>query len=714
MKNLVARILLILFATGLFVSSCVEDNFDFDKLSDQVELRPTYVVPIASGTLTLANALNKEDENIDWGSDNLVRLIFREDSVIYITASELLEIPQQSPVSKLFNLGPILLDDFDQSRSILLDELKDNMDPALQTFFETNDGQNEIFPAIGPVSMGSYTASLIEDFEYVYFTTGDLEVSLTNRLPVTVTVTAEIRNNSDNSLVGSATFSNLGPGATNTQIVDLSGVYVESVLDFTLSSFQTPGSSSSQVLIDLQDDLLVFVEGKNLSVDRGRAIIPDQVIEAEAEYVDLELDENEELYKIILAQARIDYEVSSAVSDGLYLSFVLPETRRNNQVVEYYLEIQQGGGPTTGSIDLAGTETDLTTDPLQAFNRLPVNYEVGIKSSGQMVTFDLTGDDVSFTYSVEDVDFYYVEGWLGQKVVDVEDEEFDFSEDIDDFYEKFSGEIRLTNPMVRLAYENSFGVPVRLNFNMTGYGDEGETVVLNPPVIDFLAPSDTLQPAFEGSAEVNRDNSGIVDLIALPPQRIDFSGSANANPGGTPATNFVKNTSYFLANLEVDIPLELQINNLEFTDTIPLPLFFRNIRVLKSSESDPGDENYVLDKLVNGYLDFTVENGFPLDLRFDFIFWDNVKDTLLHEFNDIVIMEPAPVNAEGIVPAGQKTVSTGEIDLTTEVIEKIKKANQVIVRARLSTSEGGTSPVKILSTYEIGFQARVRSSLVIN
>ena len=126
MKNLAWRMLFILISSSVLLYSCVEDNFDLDKLSDQIELRPAFVVPVATGSFTLANAI-KPGENVEFDPDNLIRIVFREDSVIYIQASELLEIPPQDPVARIFNLNPIVLDDFEKGRSNLLGELKDNM-----------------------------------------------------------------------------------------------------------------------------------------------------------------------------------------------------------------------------------------------------------------------------------------------------------------------------------------------------------------------------------------------------------------------------------------------------------------------------------------------------------------------------------------------------------------------------------------------------------
>lgn len=676
--------------------SCVEDNFDLDKLSDQIELRPAFVVPVATGSLTLANAI-KPSENVVFDPDNLVRIIFREDSVIYIAASELFEFPEQSSVSKVFNLGSLMLEDFGQYKIIELGDMKENMNPALKSFFEDNDGMETIFPVVGPSAMGSYNLEVFNDFDYIHFTEGTLQLWVSNYLPVPVSLTAELRNQSDNSLVGSFAFSNITAPGTDFQSIDLAGKRIDNALRIDLTNFYTPGSSPSEVAINLADVITFDITGESIKSHKAKSYIPNQIIETDEQFVNIDTEGPEQLYRVALSKGRITYNVNSFRLEGLYLSVDLPETRRNNQQVNYNLPLYQaGGGIITGNFDMTGTSSDLTNDPLQAFNRLPVNYELGIITTGHKIEFDLSEENLNFTYTIEEIDFYYVEGWLGEKAIDVDDEVFDFENEVNDFYEKFSGEVRLTNPIVRLAYENLFGVPVRMNFNMTGYGKEGEMVVLNPPVIDFLAPSDTIQGAYEGSAEVNRDNSSIVDMIAIPPRRIEFSGSANANPGGTPATNFVKGNSYFLANLEVDIPLELQITNLSFTDSIKFGL---------------GSD---LDMFDNVFLHFIVENGFPFELTLDFHFRDTVDNKNLVSFPDIVIMKPAPVNTEGIVTGGQKTVSTEKIELTPEKLDDIKISNQLVVTARMSSSESGNRPVKILSNYELKFNIRVSSSLIIN
>jgi hypothetical protein len=139
-----------------------------------------------------------------------------------------------------------------------------------------------------------------------------------------------------------------------------------------------------------------------------------------------------------------------------------------------------------------------------------------------------------------------------------------------------------------------------------------------------------------------------------------------------------------------------RLTTFQFTDTL---------------DFDIGDD---LDMFDNVYLHFIVENGFPFELTLDFHFRDTVDNKNVVSFPDIVIMKPAPVNTEGIVPGGQKTVSMDKIELTPEKLDDIKISNQLVVTARMSSSEAGTRPVQIHSDYELKFNVRVSSSLIIN
>ena len=682
--------IIILLLCSLVPLSCIKDKFDFDKLSDQVEIKPSFVVPVATGSLTLGNAV-RETDTLQFDPDNLIRIVLKQDSVMYVSASEFLEIPAQATETKSFTPGPIDIDDFSQSRKIMLDDLFAFMDLALQIFFQANDGTSVPFPPIGPGPLGQYDESLDDQFEYVYFSEGTMDVTLTNKFPVEVSLTAEVQNQSDNSVIGTVTFANIATDATNTQNVDLTGRRVDNDIRFVLTNFETPGSGGSSVDINLTDSLYIEIEGYNMKVNRGKALIPDQIIETDAQDINIAVDDNEEIYQIILSSGRIAYQVNSAVSEGLYISLELPNSSKDGLPLSYSLNLDQVPGPISGSFDLSGTIHDLTSDPLQPYNKVRVEYEVGIRTGGQMIEFDLTAETVNFQYSFEDFEFYYVEAWLGQKTINVESEQFDLD---DEFFDRITGELRLTNPAVRLVYENSFGVPVQVNFSMTG--TNGANVVnLNPPVIDFLAPADTLQRMVNGVAEINKDNSSIVDLLALPPRLIEFSGNAGANPSGVTTSNFIFNNSYFLADLEIDIPLEMQITDLSFTDTV---------------EVDFGDD---LDMLEKGKITLVVDNGFPLEMTLGLILHDSITNTNLHTFDNIMLLEAAPVDATGVVPEGSKTTGESSIELTREILDLIPETNKIIITATVNSSNSGTVPVKILSTYSLDFRIRASASLIV-
>ena len=91
---------LIIFSVALIfgLTSCFDSNYDFNNISDEVELTPGISIPVAFGSLKLDDILNE----IDTG--DFVKQ-FAEDSLLYVTystnlfsykASEVIDVPDQN------------------------------------------------------------------------------------------------------------------------------------------------------------------------------------------------------------------------------------------------------------------------------------------------------------------------------------------------------------------------------------------------------------------------------------------------------------------------------------------------------------------------------------------------------------------------------------------------------------------------------------------
>ncbi len=98
MKDLLTRSYLtagVIFALTL-LSSCFPDNYDLNNISDEFEITPGIAAPLAYGTLTIEDLLNRVDTNgyVRQFDDSLLYLTYYQDLWSY-PASEVVEIPDQ-------------------------------------------------------------------------------------------------------------------------------------------------------------------------------------------------------------------------------------------------------------------------------------------------------------------------------------------------------------------------------------------------------------------------------------------------------------------------------------------------------------------------------------------------------------------------------------------------------------------------------------------
>ncbi len=688
-KILVAGVLL--FA----IHSCIDDEFDFDKLSDQVELRPSFSLALAKGTLTIAELIEPDDSLVFFDPDNSIRLVAREDSIFSVEFSEFVEIPEQETSTESISFEPVSIDDFDVLTTVSLGDIVEELNEPEKSILESYENSNEVFPLLPPQSAGVYYFEGIADIDWVEFSEGDLIIEAENNLPVLLSsFKVTVYNDADNSEIGSFSFFDLGPGEKVTETIDMSGYTIFSQLRVEITEISSPGSSEA-VNIDFSDFIGISVVAENVKVVKGRAVLPYFVVESSDELYELSVDGEERITILELAEAVIEYKVEGELHDAAFFELILTETKRNNQPVEILVPLTGGTSQLTGTVDLGGTKSDLSTDPANPYNRFAVSYSFYVDSDGSMVDFDFSHGGLEVDYIIGDIEIEYIEGYFGMHEVTLEEDEFDLGSDLD-FMDDFTGDFKFTDPRVRLIYENSFGVPMELDISMTGESKDGDVEDLNPPLFTFTSPPDIASP-YAGSLEINRDNSNIVDFISNRPEIINFSGKVTANPGnGGEMTNFAGRNSRITAGLEVELPLEVQITDFGLTDTTDLDI-------------DADD----LDFIENAILYLKAENGFPLSLTLDLTLHNSHSATDLYVFDQIAVMSAAPVDAGGIVQGGQTTSSAAEIELNREVLDYFAEADMLIVSVKLNTSDGGNVPVKFLTTYSVDFDFRIKSNFVI-
>jgi hypothetical protein len=188
--------------------------------------------------------------------------------------------------------------------------------------------------------------------------------------------------------------------------------------------------------------------------------------------------------------------------------------------------------------------------------------------------------------------------------------------------------------------------------------------------------------------------------MALPPSgRIEYSGTVDLNPApvdisGEP--NIVSNNSRIDVDLEIDIPLDLSATNLMLKDTI--------------DDLDIKDA----DKIVNGAIVVTTENGFPLDAQINKIYMTDAEYNKLDSIVDNRVFDAADVDADGFVIPGSIKEVSHEIELTEAQIEKLNDTENLIINASVNTTDKGTKSVKLKGDYAIKFTLSVKAKIDLN
>jgi hypothetical protein len=214
----------------------------------------------------------------------------------------------------------------------------------------------------------------------------------------------------------------------------------------------------------------------------------------------------------------------------------------------------------------------------------------------------------------------------------------------------------------------------------------------------FEYPTDRDNSPVTSTVSFNKDNTDIVELIEMRPSKITYSGGATVNPTGKLGwDNFVTGESSVVAGLEVEIPFEFRAN-LSLQDTLENPL---------KLEDSQEDEDFGIDNVESASLHFLINNGFPVEIGFNIQLYDSTADQVLATLDVPVLFPAAPVDANGIVT--EPTEDTTSIVITSEFLENLEIADELIVTGSLNTTNSGA--VKILTTYTIDFKLGVSTKV---
>lgn len=675
------------------VNSCNLDSLDFNKLSDEMNLNPEFVAPIAKANISvwdLLQSVNKDNKDLITKDPNgLVKIMYKQNDLFKYNVSDLLSFPiQQSFTSGNKPLGEIQPGTVSVTRSITLEDLSGlaGGGPINLAIFQ---GMTVPFP---PYSFNgpsfSYQIDQITDFTTVTLTKGSLEITLENKLKVPVTMKGSLYDLVYNRKIkDDIVFNNIAPNAISKLTFDMAGVQLSNNIEFRLASFSTPGSMTP-VYIDKSDYVKLNADLKNASVSKGNLKVSTQTVAGNSGIESFVFPEPDlKAYSTVLKKGTMTVKVNNSSKINGSLNLNLPEIKKNG--IPITASVPLNGSPVT--IDLVGANLNFASDPLIPYNRVPYSYNIQVNSSTGYVDYVST-DIIKVDMTLTGLEFKSVHGDFGKQSIQIDPGTFDLNLEMLD---KIDGNFKLSNPKLELIFHNSIGMPASLAFDLKASNKTGQQLVLTrtPSSFDIPVPANINAGIATGSLIFDKQNSNIVNFMALPPSgQIAYSGKADFNKNNvvTPQNpNFLDMDATFAIDVAMELPIELQVSNLTFKDTTGI------------SGEDFND-------IENAELIINAKNGIPLDVEIQLFFVDTISKSQYGSSKKLKILTAAQVSGSGVITP---TITSQPFGLDAGEMKNLRKANGIVFSGTISSPSGGTGVASLYSDSMLELNLVIKSKI---
>jgi hypothetical protein len=285
----------------------------------------------------------------------------------------------------------------------------------------------------------------------------------------------------------------------------------------------------------------------------------------------------------------------------------------------------------------------------------------------------------------------FVKGPVIQKTALIPPDKIDVN--LGDILSHITGSFKILNPSIKFNYTNSFPDSVQIDLNVTG-SRKNKSVDLNLVPFKVKRPNLPDQQEISSTFTIDKSNSNLPDLFSLPPEVINFSGTATISYSlKNSPVDYAILTNHLTGSLDIEIPMELEMTNLQFADTVDN---FLKEDSNSNNPIKPEDFQLLQVKII-------AENGFPTGVSLRMSLFDSSTGLIKNTVDAGSILTPAPVDSNGKVTGTAK--STATIEFTNDFFGTVSKADKIIFWLTLNTTGNGTQDVKIYSDYTFDFSA---------
>ncbi len=690
---LIMKRLLLLALPALLLSSCVKDKYDLKNL-DTTGYNPGIAAPLINTDLILGDLLKAVDTTLIKSDQNKLLHLTYSAALFSYNVAEMISIPAQS-ISKKFGFAAFTIPAINTTSSITLGTVVAGMaNPAKGTLTAAN-GNNAPFPAVPPQAGGSVAVPTLSGFSSVTFSAGTLTMAITNHWPTQLTnLTVEIRNVVGNGLVATFVYPSIAAGASVSKNASLIGKTMNSDVKVVIASFSSPGTIPTPVAIKFSDALTVDLTTANLNVSSASAVFPSQEVLNQTINTNLTMPNGAQLNTLVLKGGQISYNIDYGIRETAELTITLPYATKQGVPFSKVIPLNSNHVSSTnasGSFDLTGYSFDLTAGGGQV-NYLPATFVASVISSGNPVPISPT-DSVSAVITIDNLDFSYIEGYLGTQALTIPKDSLDFSF----FKSPLGGNISLADPKLTLKIKSSVGIPISGDLSaLSVVSGAGATIpftgIANPLVINSPVSAGTTALT---NILIDKSTTNVTTVLSSNPAKLIYGMTGTLNPNGF-AVNFITDSSAIDVSMDLDVPLYGSVSNLVIKDTIAFPVeAFQNV--------------------LTATLRVNILNEYPVEADVQMYFLDEnhaVLDSIFSDgYKEVVPSSLVDVNGELLSASAARTdIVVDEVRVGT-----LKNAKYIVVATKLATANAGATAAKFYADYimnvRLGILAQVKLDL---
>jgi hypothetical protein len=433
--------------------------------------------------------------------------------------------------------------------------------------------------------------------------------------------------------------------------------------------------------------------------------IIDSVVVKKNKNYGFTLNQDEEIDSLVMNSGILRYDISSSFLNTGILEISSPKMFKNKRPYFQRMQVGNNTGDFHDTIDYDPSNTSLQLTRSNDSTYVPLFFKLTLFNDGNPLR---SGDSVLVDIYFLNLDFHILYGNIGYKSFLNYQGEIQMNL----FQNPLGGEIEFAEPSFDINIQNSFGVPivVKLSNVSTESDRTGQNVNItfppdeNPITIQYPALEE-LGVTKETVVTFNNISPPISQVIKTEPGKLKFIADAYTDTILKTPGNFIIDTSKFIADLNVNLPLWLRAGNFALEDTMEFNL------------KDMFGNTALIDTLV---LKLDVDNGLPMDLGIQVMFTDSNYNVL------DVLYDPSflPQVRSGKLDAGFRVnQETGKTSWSTfgsigpAKVKRIENAKFAIISASITTTDFNTDPdlkVKFYSDYKLDFKLAVKARLRVN